>query len=94
MKFFKLKLSPTHYLSPEDETDLVKASRRVARLRNEELLDWADQAGTGMATLLYEHRKHGDVGSIAEVKEAMVSLQAVVYELHLRAVARHESMRE
>jgi hypothetical protein len=75
----------THYLSEAEETLLVKASRRVARLPTTALLDWADQAGTGMAKALYDFRQHGDIEDIDEVREAMIALQATVLELSLRA---------
>jgi hypothetical protein len=91
---FKPVSQQTHYLSEYDETELVRASRRVSRMPNSALLDWCDEAGTGMARYLYDFRKHGGIESITEVKEAMMALQACVLELHLRAVAEHESMQE
>jgi hypothetical protein len=95
VRFFKPK--PVHYLSGQDETELVRASRRVTKMPSYSIVDWCDEAGTAMARYLYDFRQERDatvrLEYISEVKESMIALQACVLELYLRAVAEHERLR-
>lgn len=73
--------------SSSDQELAQQASKRVARLTTTALLDWADAAGSGMAKGFDDYRKHGDLASVEEIALGMITLQAVVYELKLRAEA-------
>lgn len=79
---------PTHYLNQTQETSLVKASRRVAKMQDSELLEMADAVGSGLAKGLDDYRRLDEQASLDEVLEGLIALQALVLELKLRDAAR------
>ncbi len=64
----------------------AKVRRRVERLSTPELLDRADQAGSGMARALQDYRRHGTVESLHEAEQGVVALDAVLEVLLERHV--------
>jgi hypothetical protein len=83
VRFFRRQ--PTLLPSEADEELLRKASKRCAKMTTTALLDWADAAGSGMAKGFMDYRQHGDLASLEEIGLGMISLQAVVLELTVRA---------
>jgi hypothetical protein len=73
------------YYSETDQELLHRASKRCARQSTTELLDWADSAGSGMAKGFDDYRKHGDLASLEEIGLGLITLQALVLELKVRA---------
>jgi hypothetical protein len=67
-----------------DDQQLAAARRRVAKMGTNELLNWADVAGSGMAKGFSDYRREGDVLSLDEIHLALISLTAVTDELIIR----------
>jgi hypothetical protein len=67
-----------------DDVELARARRRVSRMSTHELLEWADQAGTGMAKAFADFRKEGSLASLDEISVALLALTAVTDELTAR----------
>ena len=72
--------------SPEDAQIVSDARRRLSRLDTLRLLDWADTCGSGMSKGFDDYRKFGDLASIEEIAEGLLTLWAVTLELRDRAV--------
>lgn len=76
-------------LRPRDPypTDAVrdKAATRVSRIPEDELLDWADVAGSGIARALREYQSRRDPRHLIEAREAVSALQGVIDDLARRA---------
>lgn len=70
-----------------DEEDLARARRRVTRMSINELLDWADAAGSGMAKGFADYRKEGNMVSLEDIRLGLISLTALTDEL----IGRHEA---
>jgi hypothetical protein len=72
--------------SATDVSLLKQASRRVQKMSTNDLLNWADVAGSGMAKGFMDYREHGDIESLAEIGLAVITLHAVVLELKARSI--------
>ena len=72
--------------SAVDQNLLKQATRRVRKMSTNDLLNWADVAGSGMAKGFMDYREHGDYTSLAEIGLGVITLHAVVLELKARAV--------
>lgn len=77
-----LKSKPTY---PTDNVR-EKVSKRVARLSEPELLDWADVAGSGIARTLREYQRCHDPELLQEAREAISALQGVIDTLAERGM--------
>lgn len=51
-----------------------RAGARLGRLKSAGILDWADQAGTGIAKALDDYRRLGDRESLLEAAEGVSAL--------------------
>jgi len=62
------------------ETDSVrnKAEQRMSRLPTPEVLNWADQAGTGVAKALDDYRRLGKRESLVEAQNGISALAGVL----------------
>ena len=69
-----LKARPTY---PTDNVR-EKVSRRVSRLSEGELLDWADVAGSGIARTLRDYQRSHEPELLQEAQEAVSALQGVI----------------
>lgn len=67
-----------------DDAELARARRRVTRMSTHELLDWADQAGSGMAKAFSDFRREGTLIPLDEIRTALLALTAVTDELTAR----------
>lgn len=65
---------------PTYPTDKVreKVTRRVSRLPEAELLDWADVVGSGIARTLREYQRSHEPELLEEAREAISALQGVI----------------
>jgi hypothetical protein len=73
----------------EAEADLLKiASRRVHKMRAQEMVLWADGAASGMMLALEDYMKNEESASLEELTECVITLQAVVKELTERHLMR------
>jgi hypothetical protein len=80
--------SPDGLLPPGwDPAAYAKAEKRARGLAVYELLDHCDAAGSGMSRGFMDHRRDGDLDSLAEIETALMVLWAVTQELRLRAQA-------
>jgi hypothetical protein len=77
-----LKSKPTY---PTDKVR-EKVARRVARLSEAEMLDWADVAGSGIARTLREYHRSHEPELLTEAREAISALQGVIDTLAEREV--------
>lgn len=73
-----------------DEEELARARRRVARMSVNELLDWADAAGSGMAKGFSDYRKEGEMVSLEDIRVGLIALTALTDELIGRHEAEHQ----
>jgi hypothetical protein len=71
--------------SATDEELLRTATRRVRKMTDHALINWADVIGSGMAKGFQDYREHGDFASLAEIGLGVITLHAVVLELKARA---------
>jgi hypothetical protein len=71
---------------PTYSTDNVreKVSRRVSRLSEAELLDWADVAGSAIARTLRDYQRSHEPELLHEAREAISALQGVIDTLSER----------
>lgn len=60
---------------------LSKARKRLQRLKTVEILDWCDQAGSGMFRTLDDYRRLGTQESLLEAKIGLEALLDAVEEL-------------
>lgn len=62
------------------EADSVreKAEQRLARLSTPEVLNWADQAGSGVAKALDDYRRLGERESLLEAQDGISALAGVL----------------
>ena len=62
------------------EADSVRerAETRLSRLPTPEVLNWADQAGTGVAKALDDYRRLGERQSLVEAQEGVSALAGVL----------------
>jgi len=65
---------------PTYPTDNVreKVAKRVSRLSEGELLDWADVAGSGIARTLQDYHRGHEPELLQEAQEAVSALQGVI----------------
>lgn len=73
---------------PTYPTDNVreKVARRVSRLTEGELLDWADVSGSGIARTLRDYQRSHEPALLEEAREAISALQGVMDTLTERAL--------
>lgn len=64
-----------------NDSDQTRARRRISKMGNVELFDWADAAGNGLFKAFQDYRTHGHVESLEEIGYAVIALQSVVDEL-------------
>lgn len=55
-----------------------KVTKRVSRLSEGELLDWADVAGSGIARNLRDFQRSHDLSLLIEARDAVSALQGVI----------------
>lgn len=74
---------------PTYPTDNVreKVTKRVARLSEAELLDWADVAGSAIARTLREYQRSHEPELLQEAREAISALQGVIDTLTQREMS-------
>lgn len=77
-----LKARPTY---PTDNVR-EKVARRVSRLSEGELLDWADVAGSGIARTLRDYHRSHEPELLQEAQEAVSALQGVIDTLTERTL--------
>lgn len=63
---------------PEVDSVRSKARARLGRLKTPEVLNWADQAGSGIAKALDDYRRLGERESLLEAKEGVSALAGVI----------------
>lgn len=70
-----------------DETDSVRqrAEERLSRLQTTDILNWADQCGTGVAKALDDYRRLGETDSLIEAQNGVSALAGVIDVLLDRA---------
>ena len=66
------------------DSDRAKARKRLSRLATGDLINWADQAGSGMAKGFDDYRRLRSPEALAEVRIGLNALLAVVDELEAR----------
>lgn len=69
-----LKARPTY---PTDNVR-EKVAKRVSRLSEAEMLDWADVAGSAVARTLREYQRSHEPELLEEAREAISALQGVI----------------
>lgn len=71
----------------EETVDPVRAkvSKRLGRMAEVDVLDWADNVGSGVARALQDYRKDGSSESLAEARRGVQSLLGVLDALDARA---------
>jgi len=69
-----LRARPTY---PTDDVR-EKVARRVARLSEAEMLDWADVAGSAIARTLRDFHRSHEPELLQEAREAISALQGVI----------------
>lgn len=76
---------------PTYPTDTVreKVAKRVARLSEAEMIDWADVAGSGIARALRDYHRSHEPELLDEAREAISALQGVIDTLHERESRAH-----
>lgn len=62
----------------------TKSRNRMARLSDIEILNWADQAGTGVAKALDDFRRFKSSDAIREAEEGLAALAGAVDVLNGR----------
>jgi hypothetical protein len=77
-----LKSRPTY---PTDNVR-EKVARRVSRLSEGEMLDWADVVGSGIARTLRDYHRSHDPELLQEARDAVSALQGVIDTLAEREV--------
>lgn len=69
-----LKSKPTY---PTDDVR-EKVAKRVSRLSEVEMLDWADVAGSAIARTLRDYHRSHEPELLQEAREAISALQGVI----------------
>lgn len=69
---------PSRDRAPEVDSVRVKASARLGRLKTPEVLNWADQAGSGVAKALDDYRRLGGRESLLEARDGISALAGVL----------------
>lgn len=67
-----------------DSKEYNTAVKRLGKMSNAEILEWLDQAGTGMEGLVANYRRTGDIEYIHELAPSISVIQAAVEELIIR----------
>jgi hypothetical protein len=76
--------------APPPDWDILmylKMEKRVAKMSNYELLEWADVAGSGMAKAFSDYRREPVEDSLIEIREGLQALWSLTRELDLRRKA-------
>lgn len=56
----------------------AKAEKRLSRLTNPDILNWADQAGTGIAKALDDYRRLGDPLALRDAQDGVSALAGAI----------------
>jgi hypothetical protein len=72
---------------PKEAVDPVRAkvAKRLDRLPSTDVLEWADNVGSGVARALQDYRRDGATESLAEARQGVLSLLGVLDVLDRRA---------
>jgi hypothetical protein len=62
----------------------IKARKRMTRLPESDVLNWTDQAGTGVAKALDDYRRLGTPESLQEAREGLEALLGCIDALEGR----------
>lgn len=62
----------------------AKAEKRLSRLTNPDILNWADQAGTGIAKALDDYRRLSDPLALREAQDGCSALAGAIDALTSR----------
>ena len=74
-----------HNWEEKEQATLERASKRVAKLSEDSMLEWADNALSEIGECLYRyHHTHSDEW-LSELRDGIITFQAVVQELAMRA---------
>lgn len=68
----------------KDHRSRQTALKRMARLPNVEIIEWCDNAGTGIARALSEYRKGGDPAHLEDARSGAEALLACVEVMQAR----------
>jgi hypothetical protein len=71
-------------LSPDMERYRMRASKRVRKLREEELLTWSDNIGSGMAKALTLYFRDSNSEALYAYVDGAIALQVIALELYAR----------
>jgi hypothetical protein len=82
---FPWGMSKAKVLAISGEEERIR--RRLSRLSTTEILDWADQAGSGIARALSDFRRTQDPVALLEAEKGARTLQTVMVYLREREVA-------
>lgn len=63
---------------PQEDPARRKARERMTQLPRVEVLDWADQAGSGVAKALDDYRRHNTPESLEDARMGIQALLGVV----------------
>lgn len=72
------------------EATIARAKKRIARMRDGDLLDWADVAVPGIQKHLDFYRRSGDEAHLVEASTAEWQLSLVLTEMMDRQAARND----
>jgi len=64
-----------------------RMEKRVSKMSDYELLEWADITGSGMSKSFSDYRKGAPEESLIEIREGLQALWSLVRELDLRRQA-------
>ena len=74
---FRRKNVPASFIAQQE---VEKTRRRVSRMSEREMLDWADVAGSGMYKAFRDYRG-GDTDALHDIKTALIGMVAIYEEL-------------
>lgn len=84
MSFLRPRTNPAPDVPEWDAELFAVMIKRLARMQNHELLDWADACGSGMSRAFTDYRRSGDESSLQELRESLQALWGLVHELDVR----------
>lgn len=73
-----MKFRRDAFLTDDEQALYDTAVRRFAKLPKLDILDWTDQAGSGMARALDDYRRLGMPESVAEAKMGALAVLAAI----------------
>lgn len=72
----------------DEDTTRAMVRRRVDGLSSREILDWCDNAGTGVALAINDYRKEGAKDSLLDAQNGLIALLGCVEVLLTRDILR------